>query len=59
MAAKLGSISHNERLNKTLILETIQSIQEGMNPRVLETLLKTYLPENQRSSVGAQEEAEG
>lgn len=57
MAAKLGSISHNERLNKTLILETIQSIQEGMNPRVLETLLKTYLPENQRSSVGAQEEA--
>jgi chemotaxis protein MotA len=59
MSAKLGSISHNERLNKALILETIQSIQEGMNPRVLETLLKTYLPESKRSSVGEPEEAEG
>ena len=58
MSAKLAGISHNERLNKVLILETIQSIQEGMNPRVLETLLKTYLPESQRSSVGEPEEVE-
>jgi len=59
MSAKLASICNNERLNKTLILETVQSIQEGMNPRVLETLLKTYLPENKRSAVGEPEATEG
>lgn len=56
MSAKLAGICHNERLNKSLILETVQSIQDGMNPRVLETLLKTYLPESKRSSVGESEE---
>ncbi len=56
MAAKLGIVSHNERLNKALILETVQSIQEGINPRVLETLLKTYLPESKRSAVGEPDE---
>jgi len=58
MSAKLESICNNERLNKALILETVQSIQEGMNPRVLETLLKTYLPESKRSAIGEPEEAE-
>ena len=57
MSAKLAGICGSERLNKALILETVQSIQEGINPRVLETLLKAYLPESKRSSVG--EEAEG
>jgi len=56
MSAKLAGICGSERLNKALILETVQSIQEGINPRVLETLLKSYLPESKRSSVG---EAEG
>lgn len=50
LADKLAGISHNERINKALILETIQGIQEGMNPRVLETLLKTYLPEGKRDT---------
>ncbi|MEW5010130.1 MAG: flagellar motor protein PomA [Cycloclasticus sp.] len=52
MSAKLEGICNNERLNKALILETVQSIQEGMNPRVLETLLKTYLPESKRAAIG-------
>ena len=52
LADKLAGISHNERINKSLILETIQGIQDGMNPRVLETLLKTYLPEGKRDKVG-------
>jgi len=56
LSAKLEGICINERLNKALILETIQSIQEGMNPRVLESLLKTYLPESKRSAVGEPEE---
>ena len=56
MSAKLEGICNRERLNKALILETIQGIQEGMNPRVLETLLKTYLPESKRHLIGEPEE---
>jgi chemotaxis protein MotA len=52
MSAKLEHICNSERLNKALILETVQSIQDGMNPRVLETLLKTYLPESKRGAIG-------
>ncbi len=52
IADKLALRSQDERLNKALILETISSIQEGLNPRVMEELLKTYLPENKRESVG-------
>ena len=49
MADKLSFRSTEERINKSLILETIGGIQEGLNPRVLETLLKTYLPGNKRA----------
>ncbi len=52
IADKLALRSQDERLNKALILETISSIQEGLNPRVMEELLKTYLPENKREGVG-------
>ena len=43
-------IPEEEKTNRTLILETISGIQEGMNPRVLEELLKTFLPESQRAN---------
>ena len=48
LSDKLGSISNYERLNKSLILETIGGIQEGMNPKVLQTLLNSYLLEKKR-----------
>ena len=48
MADKLGRASELERINKALILETISGIQEGMNPRVLEQMLTTYLPPKKR-----------
>ncbi len=48
IADKLSFRSSEERLNKSLILETISGIQEGLNPRVLQTLLKTYLPGRKR-----------
>lgn len=48
MADKLGRASELERINKSLILETISGIQEGMNPRVLEQMLTTYLPPKKR-----------
>ena len=48
LADKLANISDKERMNKQLILEAISGIQEGLNPKVLETVLNTYLPEKKR-----------
>ncbi len=50
IADKLSHRSNEERLNKHLILEAINGIQEGINPRVMEELLKTYLPPSKRES---------
>lgn len=50
IANKLEMKTKEERLSKSLILETIAGIQEGLNPRVMETLLQTYLPGKKRSS---------
>ncbi len=52
IASKLGLRYEEEKTNRTLILETISGIQEGMNPRVLEELLKAFLPEAQRKTEG-------
>ena len=49
MADKLARASQMEKTNKSLILETISGIQEGMNPRVLEQMLSTYLPSSKRA----------
>jgi chemotaxis protein MotA len=56
LADKLALRSEEERTNRTLILETISGIQEGMNPRVLEELLKAFLPEGQRNLENDEEE---
>lgn len=48
IAEKLKLISKEERLNKNLVLESISSIQAGVNPRVLEQLLLNFLPESKR-----------
>ena len=56
IADKLGLRSQEEKTNRTLILETISGIQEGMNPRVLEELLKAFLPEGQRNIEGSEDE---
>lgn len=50
IANKLIRSSEMEELNRKLIMETIGGIQEGMNPRVLEQLLSTYLPAGKRPS---------
>ena len=55
IAAKLKAISENERLNKLLILESIQGIQAGTNPRVLQQILTTYLPEKKREAALVEE----
>ena len=48
MADKLSRASSIEQTNKSLIMETISGIQEGMNPKVLEQMLATYLPQKKR-----------
>jgi len=48
LAEKLVLISGYEKRNKDLILEAINGIQEGVNPRVLKQLLDAYLPESKR-----------
>lgn len=50
IADKLAIRSAEERLNNSLIVEGIMAIQEGLNPRVMEELLKRYLPESKRGS---------
>lgn len=44
IADKLSHRSREESINRSLILESVRSIQDGMNPRVMEELLTSYLP---------------
>ena len=39
-------------MSKSLILESVSAIQAGTNPRVVEQLLATYLPDNKRGETG-------
>ena len=55
LADKLDLRSNEEKTNRNLILESIIAIQEGVNPRVIEELLKTYLPDGQRTLEGDEE----
>ncbi len=48
LAEKLILISSSEKLNKSLILESIAAIQDGTNPRVMKQLLDAFLPESKR-----------
>lgn len=57
MADKLNFRTQEERRNRHLILEAVDGIQEGLNPRVLESLLSTYLPDNARGKEEKAEEA--
>ena len=50
MADKLKKVSSQEKLNKNLILESISSIQAGINPKVVEQILLTFLPESKRET---------
>ncbi|MGB5179364.1 MAG: flagellar motor protein PomA [Gammaproteobacteria bacterium] len=49
IADKLALRSKQERVTRQLIVEGISAIQEGLNPRVVDDLLKIYLPGNKRS----------
>jgi len=48
IADKLELRSREEKRVKSLIADAIVGIQDSQNPRVLESLLKNYLPESRR-----------
>jgi len=54
LADKLTYVMDQQRLSRTLILEIIGAIQEGINPKVMGEMLQTYLPEGQRAVAGAE-----
>jgi len=48
IADKLAVRSLEENKSKSLIIDALLSIQAGQNPRVIQTMLETYLPSSQR-----------
>ena len=54
LADKLGLRSVEEGRIKALIIDALLAIQGGQNPRVIESMLKTYLPESKRELGGAE-----
>lgn len=49
IADKLAMRSTDERLAKSLIIDAVMSIQDGQHPRVMQDLLKNYLPKSRRA----------
>lgn len=50
IADKLSLRSTEEKLTKALIIDAVMGIQDGQNPRVIEDMLKNYLPKSRRTS---------
>ncbi|MEM6511606.1 MAG: flagellar motor protein PomA [Pseudomonadota bacterium] len=48
IADKLTLRSAEEHTNKSLIIDALLSIQSGQNPRIIESMLESYLPKSQR-----------
>ena len=48
IADKLSVRSDEERNSKSLTIDALLCIHEGENPRVMESMLQTYLPKSQR-----------
>jgi chemotaxis protein MotA len=54
IANKLALRSQEEQLNYRLIIEGVLGLQKGLNPRVLEEILKAFLPPKKREGVGGE-----
>lgn len=50
IADKLALRANEERMVKSMIIDSLLGIQEGRNPRVIEEILLTYLPNSKRKS---------
>ena len=49
IADKLALQADEERMVKSMIIDSLLGIQEGRNSRVIEEILKTYLPSSKRN----------
>ena len=50
MADKLKLRAAEEEMIKSLVIDALLAIQGGQNPRVIESMLRNYLPEGQRAA---------
>jgi chemotaxis protein MotA len=50
MADKLNVRKNEEALNASLVIDGLLAIQAGQNPRVIEQMLRNYLPEKKRAA---------
>jgi chemotaxis protein MotA len=48
MVDKLAMVLKHEKTNRELVVEAIGGIQEGMNPKMLEVLLTSYISDKKR-----------
>jgi len=48
-ADKLAIRMNEEELIKSMCIDSVLAIQAGQNPRVIESMLRTYLPEGKRA----------
>lgn len=53
IADKLKNRTEHEYINKSLILESVLGILQGVHPRVLNELLESYLPSSHRNIINA------
>jgi chemotaxis protein MotA len=58
LSEKLGLRSAEEKMIKSMIIDSVSGIQEGRNPRVIEGMLLTYLPGSDRNLGDEDAEAE-
>ena len=49
IAAKLELRREEEGLVKAMVIDALLAIQAGQNPRIIDTMLKSYLPEGKRA----------
>ncbi len=54
IADKLALRSEEEYTIKSMIIAGLSGIQEGRNPRVIEEILRTYLPGSKRETAAAE-----
>ncbi len=55
IADKLAVRSREEHVTKSLIIDALIGIQGGQNPRVIESMLETYLPKSKRQQEDGEE----
>ena len=51
IADKLELRGMQEKVNKLLMIESIVSIQQGQNPRIMDEVLEAYIPHHEREKL--------